>query len=72
MSFEEFAALVESNDREKFEKEDDLLDWRFAKETLEKLRKKKAFARANAEIEAGQGVTLDELKRSLGFYDNAL
>lgn len=27
----------------------------------------KAFAQANAEIEAGQGVTLDELKRSLGF-----
>lgn len=41
MSFEEFAALVESSDREDFEKEDDLLDWRFAKETLEELMKEK-------------------------------
>ncbi|WP_338824211.1 hypothetical protein [Neomoorella humiferrea] len=38
---EKFAAMVNENGGEDFEYEDDLLDWRFAKETLEDLMRQK-------------------------------
>ncbi|CEP68482.1 Uncharacterized [Moorella glycerini] len=41
MTFEKFAAMVHENSGEDFEHEDDLLDWRFAKETLEDLMRQK-------------------------------
>jgi len=41
MTFEKFVAMVQENDGENFEHEDDLLDWRFAKETLEDLMHQK-------------------------------
>ncbi|WXJ85812.1 hypothetical protein MTBGP_26280 [Moorella thermoacetica] len=41
MTFEKFAAMVNVNGGEDFEHEDDLLDWRFAKETLEDLMRQK-------------------------------
>ncbi|MDN5344621.1 MAG: hypothetical protein PWQ18_732 [Clostridia bacterium] len=41
MTFASFAAMVQENDGEVFEYEDDLLDWRFATETLEDLMRQK-------------------------------
>ncbi len=37
MTFEKFAVMVQEIGEENFEYEDDLLDWRFARETLEDL-----------------------------------
>ncbi|MEW6447278.1 MAG: hypothetical protein AB1426_04200 [Bacillota bacterium] len=39
MSFEEFVKHLEASGKEDFEKEDDLLDWRFAAETLAELKR---------------------------------
>ena len=40
MSLEEFVKHLESHEKEDFEKEDDLLDWRFASETLDELKQR--------------------------------
>jgi len=40
MSFEEFVKHLEGQGKEDFEKEDDLLDWRFAAETLAELKQR--------------------------------
>jgi hypothetical protein len=42
MSFEDFRHKIEeTKEKEEFEEEDDYLDWRFAKEVLEGLRRQK-------------------------------
>lgn len=41
MTFEKFATMIQGNGGEIFEHEDDFLDWRFAKETLEDLTRQK-------------------------------
>ncbi|MBE3573563.1 MAG: hypothetical protein IMW95_11565 [Moorella humiferrea] len=41
MTFEKFAAELDQDNGEDFAREDDLLDWRFAKETLEDLLRQK-------------------------------